>query len=232
MIILPTGRLSLDYTLARNDDVAQYVLQYAEGLNRDRPRTAGDWKAWVDSIDLGYLDSELGAGIAQVAEHIRQAHPDILPAVLPQGGAVPAVRLDVESYQLVYKKMGYSEVCMHMGVADKLMWAQLCEHGGAQLYTSDLRPFSSKITAGEAGFYGRSEGTVYTYVELTPLHQLVADMDHVFRNTYNNNPQWLCESLIDRFFGMTSMPDQMEILRCYAANRPWAWTLHRYLTAL
>jgi hypothetical protein len=45
----------------------------------------------------------------------------------------------------------YSEVCMHMQVAGKLMWVEPVGATMAQLYTPDGRKFSFPITRGEAG---------------------------------------------------------------------------------
>jgi hypothetical protein len=47
-------------------------------------------------------------------------------------------------------ELPYSEVCMHMRVAGKIMSVHVQEHG-AQLVTGDGRPFSFPITHGEAG---------------------------------------------------------------------------------
>ena len=70
----------------------------------------------------------------------------------------------------------YSEVCMHMRVADHLAEAELTnsEYPGIQLYTKDGHQFSGSITTGEAGvyrddqgfyFYPPADGTNYPRVE-------------------------------------------------------------------
>lgn len=63
--------------------------------------------------------------------------------------------------------MPYSEVCMHMRIADKKM---ICEFAKTiypmiQLYSLDGKPFSSPVTTGEAGVYEDAKG-FYTYGEV------------------------------------------------------------------
>ncbi len=49
--------------------------------------------------------------------------------------------------------MPWSEVCLHMGIADRPMLAELTDSGHmVQLYTLDGRIFSAPITLGEAGW--------------------------------------------------------------------------------
>lgn len=51
-----------------------------------------------------------------------------------------------------------SEVCIHMRVADTLMWAgpllyeRMMSESMVQLYGLDRKPFSAPITRGEAGY--------------------------------------------------------------------------------
>lgn len=46
----------------------------------------------------------------------------------------------------------FSEVAMHMRVADSIMWGQARPHGMCQLYRITGEKFSSPITVGEAGY--------------------------------------------------------------------------------
>lgn len=63
----------------------------------------------------------------------------------------------------------YSEVCCHMQVADRLMYAEVKEshyenqtYYSVQLYNKDGSIFSGPITTGEAGLY-RDDGGIYYY---------------------------------------------------------------------
>lgn len=73
---------------------------------------------------------------------------------------VEANRAEVE--EVYYLTMPYSEVCMHMGIAGKKMYAKILEREekpvAAQLFDENKRPFSSPVTTGEAGFYEDEEG--------------------------------------------------------------------------
>jgi len=61
--------------------------------------------------------------------------------------------------EIVKVKLPYSEVCMHMRVAGKVMWVQLrgvSTQAVAQLYSEKggkFVPFSAPILPGEAGLY-------------------------------------------------------------------------------
>ena len=61
--------------------------------------------------------------------------------------------------QRVRMELPFSEVCMHMQVAGKVMVVQLLdrEYPMAQLHRDDGTEFSAPITTGEAGFYWDSE---------------------------------------------------------------------------
>lgn len=63
--------------------------------------------------------------------------------------------------ETVRLELPYSEVCMHMQVAGKVMDVELLDrqYPMAQLYNDDGSPYSAPITTGEAGFY--SEGDRY-----------------------------------------------------------------------
>lgn len=60
-------------------------------------------------------------------------------------------------------EMPYSEVCMHMRIAGKVMRGELLDrqYPMVQLYDVDGRKYSSPITTGEAGLYEDSEGYYY-----------------------------------------------------------------------
>lgn len=71
-------------------------------------------------------------------------------------------RVDLEVGDRVRMTMPWSEVCMHLRVADTVMEVEVRERG-AQLY-KDGRPFSAPITWGEAGIYAaHGTGKPYTY---------------------------------------------------------------------
>lgn len=67
----------------------------------------------------------------------------------------------------IYKEMGYSEVCVHMRVAGKVMKAEIVSSRAVQLHTFNdedelaEQPFSFPILLGEAGFYEDVEGIYY-----------------------------------------------------------------------
>ena len=66
----------------------------------------------------------------------------------------------------VQLELPYSEVCMHMRVAGKVMQAEILPSAySAQLYSLDGRPFSAPITTSEAGFYREAERFYYYYAE-------------------------------------------------------------------
>ena len=63
-------------------------------------------------------------------------------------------------------RLPWSEVCMHLGVAGRVMSVELVEGGSAvQLYDEDGDPYSFPILPGEAGFYRDVTGTPYAYPE-------------------------------------------------------------------
>jgi hypothetical protein len=51
------------------------------------------------------------------------------------------------------KIMPYSEVCMHMRIAGKVMMFQVLSRNSVQIYDLDGKIFSFPIGYGEAGFY-------------------------------------------------------------------------------
>lgn len=60
--------------------------------------------------------------------------------------------------------MPWSEVCMHMRIADKVMRFRVVGSTGnemVQLLNEDGTPFSFPITPGEAGLYRNHEGKLY-----------------------------------------------------------------------
>lgn len=71
-------------------------------------------------------------------------------------------RVDLEIGDRVFMTMPWSEVCMHLQVADRVKEVEVREHG-AQLM-QDGRVLSSPITWGEAGIYTASiTNKPYTY---------------------------------------------------------------------
>jgi hypothetical protein len=64
----------------------------------------------------------------------------------------------------VLKRMPWSEVCMHMNIADKMMVVEPQANGMAKLMDSFGNPFSAPITCGEAGLYFDENG-FYFYPE-------------------------------------------------------------------
>jgi hypothetical protein len=63
------------------------------------------------------------------------------------------MRIYLTDGDVVQVRLPYSEVCMHMKVADKVMGVRLVEGHMAQLLNRDGSPFSFPITAGEAGLH-------------------------------------------------------------------------------
>ena len=60
-------------------------------------------------------------------------------------------------------EMPWSEVCMHMRIAGRVMQAEVLPGGwSAQIYDMKGQPFSAPVTTGEAGFHHDSEG-IYCY---------------------------------------------------------------------
>lgn len=71
-------------------------------------------------------------------------------------------RMDLEIGDRVFVTLPYSEVCVHMQVADRVMEVEVREHG-AQIM-QDGEPYSMAITWGEAGIYtDGTTGKPYTY---------------------------------------------------------------------
>lgn len=62
-------------------------------------------------------------------------------------------------------EIGYSEVCVHMRVAGKVMPVQVTTglHPAAQLLDASGKPYSFPVTLGEAGIYTDSTGQPYAY---------------------------------------------------------------------
>ncbi len=65
------------------------------------------------------------------------------------------------------KRMPWSEVCIHMGVADQWMNFTVLADGTVQLF-QDGRPFSAPILSSEAGLYDNddNEHRFYYYPDL------------------------------------------------------------------
>ncbi|MFJ4686518.1 hypothetical protein [Streptomyces sp. NPDC088789] len=71
-------------------------------------------------------------------------------------------RIDLEIGDRIFVTLPYSEVCVHMQVADRVMEVEVREHG-AQLL-KDGEPYSIPITWGEAGVHTDSTThKPYTY---------------------------------------------------------------------
>lgn len=68
----------------------------------------------------------------------------------------------VKPGDVVRVKLPWSEVCMHMHVADQERDVRVLEHG-AQILNADGTPFSFPITHGEAGIYTDADGL---YIQL------------------------------------------------------------------
>jgi hypothetical protein len=89
----------------------------------------------------GYVIPRLQSGMHVIRE-IDLSHP-AMKQIAERPSSVP------EDAKLL--EMPYSEVCCHMRVAGKMMWAAPVDRGMAQLYELDGRKFSMPITRGEAG---------------------------------------------------------------------------------
>ncbi|MFD9815184.1 hypothetical protein [Streptomyces sp. NPDC059080] len=71
-------------------------------------------------------------------------------------------RVDLEIGDHIFVTLPWSEVCVHMQVADRVLEVEVLQDG-AQLHM-DGRPYSMAITWGEAGIYTDSTtGKPYTY---------------------------------------------------------------------
>ncbi|AZM47849.1 hypothetical protein DMB38_20490 [Streptomyces sp. WAC 06738] len=71
-------------------------------------------------------------------------------------------RMDLEIGDRIFVTMPWSEACLALQVADRVMEVEVREHG-AQLL-KDGEPYSFPITWGEAGIYTDSTtGKPYTY---------------------------------------------------------------------
>lgn len=70
----------------------------------------------------------------------------------------------VKSGDVVKQELPYSEVCMHMGIAGKIMDCRLESNGMVQILSENGGPYSFPIATGEAGFYNSGdERGWYTY---------------------------------------------------------------------
>lgn len=67
----------------------------------------------------------------------------------------------VEVGESVHKRMPWSEVMMHMNMADKMSIVRITESGMAQLLDSSGRNYSFPVTLGEAGLYTDAYGIYY-----------------------------------------------------------------------
>lgn len=79
--------------------------------------------------------------------------------------------IDARVGDVVRVTLPWSEVCMHMRVADRVMDVRVLEHG-AQLLNADGSNFSFPITHGEAGI--RVTRPVVAKVELADLESALA----------------------------------------------------------
>jgi hypothetical protein len=74
-------------------------------------------------------------------------------------------RIPIKPGDRVPLELPYSEVCMHMRVAGRVMDVQLTdgEYPMAQLMNEDGSEFSLPVTTGEAGIYGTLRDGFYCY---------------------------------------------------------------------
>jgi len=77
-------------------------------------------------------------------------------------------------------ELPYSEVCMHMGVAGKVMRVEVLDGNMAQLWDARGVRFSSPITQGEAGIYTDAKG-LWSYEGTYQRSLVIVDMLH-FQN--------------------------------------------------
>ena len=61
------------------------------------------------------------------------------------------VRVSFTRGEKHYVTLPYSEACMHMRCAGKTALVEWKRNGNCQIYSYDGRPFSTSVTAGEAG---------------------------------------------------------------------------------
>lgn len=72
----------------------------------------------------------------------------------------------VKAGQAVKMRLPWSEVCIYIGVAEKVMPVELVAEAGqvcAQIRQMDGRPYSAPVTIGEAGFWQIDAETFYFY---------------------------------------------------------------------
>lgn len=62
------------------------------------------------------------------------------------------------------KHMPYSEVCIHMRIAGKIMGFKIVSKTSVQLFDSEGKVFSFPIGTGEAGFFNGIDGSFYYYL--------------------------------------------------------------------
>lgn len=74
------------------------------------------------------------------------------------------ITLTPGSGQKILYTMPYSEICMHMKIAGKLMWVELLNDRVAQLYDLNHQKFSAPVLYCEAGIFRRGD-EFYTYLD-------------------------------------------------------------------
>lgn len=83
---------------------------------------------------------------------------------------MPPPPITIRPGERIKVRLPWSEVCMHMRVAGKVMAAELTADGsGIQLYDDEGDQFSFPITLGEAGFY-RPDPSGLPYTTNAEIH--------------------------------------------------------------
>jgi hypothetical protein len=69
-------------------------------------------------------------------------------------------RVQLKTGDVVRLRMPWSEVCMHLRIADQVRDVRVLDNG-AQILNDDGTPYSFPVTHGEAGIYSDADG-LYT----------------------------------------------------------------------
>lgn len=102
-------------------------------------------------------------------DHEKQGYCDGFSAGRDEYEAKSHGAVIVKAGQAAKIRLPWSEVCIYMGVAEKIMPVELVAKGGhvcAQIRQPNGLPFSSPITTGEAGFFRLDAETFYFYPDM------------------------------------------------------------------
>jgi hypothetical protein len=107
--------------------------------------------------------------------------------------------INLERGSIAFVELPYSEVCMHMRVAGKIMPVQVVggtDHLSAQVLDASGKPYSFPVTLGEAGIYTDSTGTPYAYAEPTTRCANCGTLG--YDGSWSVAIDWRCDALCER----------------------------------